>query len=404
MKMINKRLPYVSYRSVHVAMLALVLLVGMTGFSGASVSAASSTAAVCDANASTLQTQLENGRSSSIQEDIHFTDTDFLSQTTGRVAGNGFLIGTSDGGCHWQKIYTGTWQFSQIEFSSNTQGWALASAASGQKPVFLTTTDGGATWKKPYNGNLRFTKIDKQSGSTGFAYTTSGVYKTINGGAAWTVIPTPANTRGGYFQDSNTGWVIKMVSGSNSGYRIMQTIDGGSKWTTALSVGSLEVSGGEIYANGKQVWAILYGGAGMSQVSYSVYASSDSGQSWRQVFGQSTAGGGKAPGTGALGNGEGPAQPGGHPGNMQFIGSTIAYLAGGSPAGGKVAVGRSLDGGKTWNNMPATIDGISADISFLSQNVGYLTVTDSLTPSIYMTKDGGKTWSAKLKWVAADKQ
>lgn len=400
MKIKDNRFQYGSYPMLSM-MMAFVLLLGMVGFSGTSVSAATSKG--CDVNSTTLQSQLEKGRSSSIQEDIHFTDTDFLSQTTGRVAGNGFLLGTSDGGCHWQKIYTGTWQFSQIEFTSNTQGWALASAASGQKPVFLTTTDGGATWKKPYNGNLRFTKIDKKSGSTGFAYTTSGVYKTINGGAAWTAIPTPANTRGGYFQDSNTGWVVKTVSGSNSGYRIMQTIDGGNKWTTSLSVGSLEVSGGEIYASGKQVWAILYSGSGMSQVSYSVYASSDSGTSWRQVFGQSTAGGGKAPGTGALGNGEGPAQPGGHPGNMQFVGSTIAYLAGGSPAGGKVAVGRSLDSGKTWKNMPATIDGSSANISFLSQNVGYLAVTDSLTPAIYITKDGGKTWSATLKFTATDK-
>jgi len=52
--------------------------------------------------------------------------------------------------------------------------------------------------------------------------------------------------------------------------------------------------------------------------------------------------------------------------------------------------------------MPATIDGSSANISFLSQNVGYLAVTDSLTPSIYMTKDGGKTWSATLKFTAKD--
>lgn len=37
----------------------------------------------------------------------HFSDIQFLNGTTGRAAGNGFLIGTSDAGSTWQSIYNG---------------------------------------------------------------------------------------------------------------------------------------------------------------------------------------------------------------------------------------------------------------------------------------------------------
>lgn len=113
----------------------------------------------------------------------------------------------------------------------------------------------------------------------------------------------------------------------------MKTTDGGSTWKLALKSAFAYPEYGQLYAKDDQVYALLYGGTGMSQTSYSLYASGNQGKSWTRVIAQETAGGGPAPGSGSALLKKGPAS--GKPGNMQLAGSSTAFLVGFSPAGNR---------------------------------------------------------------------
>ncbi|MFS0874229.1 WD40/YVTN/BNR-like repeat-containing protein [Paenibacillus xylanilyticus] len=325
---------------------------------------------------------------------LQFTDIDFLNNTTGRAAGEGFLIGTSNAGCTWQSIYTGQWQFTQLDFPNNVNGFALAQIKDSAKTYLIRTADGGSHWKRLDTPGIQFKRINFISKNEGYGYTYNGAYRTQDGGLTWTEINTPANTRSVAFTTDKQGYAVVVVPGS--GYHLLWTSDGGKNWTTSLRIVSAAWTGADLYANGKQVWAVLYGDAGMSQQSYSLYASGNEGRNWRQVFAQSTAGGGPAPGGNSLGKGKGPADPGGHPGNIALIGNQTAYLSGGSPAAGKVGIGRSYDAGSTWKNVDLDGTGYSSRISFPSVKTGWLVVTSNDSPAIYETTDGGSTWKQKI--------
>lgn len=324
----------------------------------------------------------------------HFqiSDIQFLGGTTGRAAGNGFMIGTSNFGNDWQSIYKGTWQFTQLDFIDNTTGWMLAKSAVNGPNALLYTKDGGTTLTKIKTGSMNLERISFKNENIGFGYSRAFTYKTADGGQHWTKVKTPANTRYADFADEQNGYALVVIPGY--GYKIHKTTDGGKNWRSVLSVPSESISGGEIAAERNQVWVRLNGGAGMSQQSYALYSSQNDGESWTKVISQNTAGGGKAPGNSAGTVEEGPASPGGHPGNLS-IAQGIVYLGGFSPAGEKIGVGRSANGGKTWTNMPPII-GFENDIDFINGKIGWMADTSS-EGAVYLTKDGGKTWTQKLK-------
>ncbi|CAM4440821.1 photosystem II stability/assembly factor-like uncharacterized protein [Paenibacillus endophyticus] len=341
-------------------------------------------------------TELFNGTPAG-DTSYHFSEIQFLNGTTGRAAGNGFLIGTSDAGSSWQSIYKGTWQFAQLDFISNTTGWALAKSAAGGTNALIQTTNGGSTFTKIPTGGIALERIRFLDAKNGFGYTRAFAYRTANGGKTWTKIATPPNTRYAEFLNLKQGWALVVVPGF--GYTLSRTTDGGSSWTTKLSVKSSEISGGALYVSGSEVWARFNGGVGMSQQSYSLYASADNGSSWRKVISQATAGGGPAPGAAAGIVKEGPASPGGHVSNLELV-DGAAILGGFSPVGEQIGVGRSLDRGKTWANLKP-IKGFENVISFTTKNQGWMADTSVSSPSLYSTGDGGKTWTKKLS-IPAD--
>lgn len=338
---------------------------------------------------------LEKKHTAANADPLHFTDIDFLSGTTGRAAGNGFVIGTSDGGSKWQEIYKGSWLFDEIVFPNNVKGYALAKASPNGRDYVIATADGGSTWKRVNTGNAVFRHLNVVGGTL-FGYTFNGVYKSTDGGTTWKSIHVPANTRAAAFKDSQgkQGYALTVLPGGGS--TVMKTTNGGISWSKVLSVPGVSSNGGELYTSGNQVWALLYGESGMSQVSYSLYASRNGGSSWNRVIAQDTAGGGPAPGKGSALAANGPASPGGHPGNMEIPSETAAYLAGGSPAGGVVGVGRSYNGGASWSNAPASIKGYDAQISFPSAKTGWLAVTSPTETAVYKTADGGVSWNQKF--------
>ncbi|MNY66945.1 hypothetical protein D3C86_2044460 [compost metagenome] len=80
---------------------------------------------------------------------------------------------------------------------------------------------------------------------------------------------------------------------------------------------------------------------------------------------------------------------------MQLVGNSAAFLFGFSPAGEKVAVGRTYNGGKKWTNLPA-IPGYDGLISFTGFAEGWMAVRGQDASSLYSTGDGGATWKLKF--------
>lgn len=382
------------------ALLSAVLLAAAAwGVSASPAQAAPAQAAatVCGTGDHGLLQKLQAERAASGASPLSFSDVQFLSADTGRAAGNGFMIGTSDGGCHFQEIYEGQWNFKQIDFPDNVHGWALATVKDTAASYLIATTDGGSTWKRMTDTANVFDSIDFKDSKQGFGYSLTSTYYTKDGGRTWRLIPTPANTRGAEFTSASSGYAVVVAPGA--GYRIMKTSDGGATWSLSLKSAFAYPESGRVYANGDQVYALLYGGSGMSQTSYSLYASSSKGRSWSRVIAQDTAGGGPAPGTGAAQLTTGPAS--GKPGNMQLAGNSAAFLFGFSPAGEKVAVGRTYNGGKKWTNLPA-IAGYDGLISFTGVKEGWMAVRGQHASSLYSTGDGGATWKLKFAFKGTE--
>ncbi|QHT59045.1 hypothetical protein GXP70_03085 [Paenibacillus lycopersici] len=314
----------------------------------------------------------------------------FLGPSIGRVAGNGFMLGTSDAGCHWQTIYnTGKLNFTQMQFLTNVEGYVLAQVAYGKPNTLLKTTNGGASYTWIPTGQHPFDRIQFLNEQTGFGYTRAFTYKTTNGGKTWSKLATPPNTRYVHFMTEQKGWAIIVLAAG--GYEIKRTVDGGNHWTDSLKVSSQTNVGGMIQGtDSSDVWVLLYGDSGMSQTSYSVFHTSDAGAHWKQVISHPTAGGGPAPGPvapdGKL------AGPQGRPTDMAVVGRQAAFLVAGSGALDDLQFGRSLDDGKTWTNLPGAAPGYDGRLSFLSATTGYLAVTSFEKPAVYRTADGGKTW------------
>ncbi|WP_342480912.1 hypothetical protein NST07_00540 [Paenibacillus sp. FSL L8-0340] len=374
-----------------------LLAVSGWGASASPAQAASVPAPACGSGDHGLLQELQAKLSSTQSAPPSFNDLQFLGADTGRAAGNGFMIGTSDGGCHFQEIYKGQWNFRQMDFPDNVKGWALASVQDGSAVYLITTSDGGSTWKRLLDKAVTFERIDFTDRMHGFGYNRTSSYYTADGGLSWSKISTPAHTSGAEFSSRSNGWAV--VTAPGSGYRIMKTTDGGSTWKLSLKSAFAYPESGRIYAKGDQVYALLYGGSGMSQTSYSLYASGNKGNSWRRVIAEDSAGGGPAPGSGAEPLKTGPAS--GKPGNMQLVGNSTAFLSGFSPAGEKVAVGRTYNSGKQWSNQPA-IPGVDGMISFTGSKVGWMAMKGVNSSSLYATEDGGTTWKLKLTFKGTE--
>ncbi|WP_308637487.1 WD40/YVTN/BNR-like repeat-containing protein [Paenibacillus silvisoli] len=358
----------------------------MPGAAGAAGAAPSGAAASCGTGAHGLRLSAMKDTGAP-----HMQAVQFLSGSIGRAAGNGFMVGTSDGGCHWQAIYnTGKLSFSQMEFLTNSVGYVLAKTSAEKQNTLLKTTNGGSSYTWVPTGQYGFDRIDFINEQTGFGFTRAFTFKTTNGGKTWTKLATPPNSRYVHFVTESKGWDITVLA--TGGYIVKRTVDGGLHWTDSLKVQADGSYGGAIYGNDPaDVWVLLYGGSGMSQTSYSLYHTTDAGAHWKQVISNSTAGGGPAPGP-KIAPGKLPG-PAGRPNDMAVIGRKAAFLLAGSGALDRLQFGRSLDNGGTWSNLASGPPGFEGKLSFVSESTGYLAVTSGGPGSgVYKTVDGGKMW------------
>lgn len=166
-------------------------------------------------------------------------DVSMLDATRGWITGvNGLIRRTTDGGLTWNSQTSGTGD----DFEAISGATADVAVAVGQDGLVRYTSNGGSTWQNPPSGSRPSQDINDvymAGASVGWlaADNSSGrvIYKTVNGGAAWSAQPTPLAMPSGtdlYALDFAPGADPSIGWGVGENGVIVRTADGGATWQT----------------------------------------------------------------------------------------------------------------------------------------------------------------------------
>jgi photosystem II stability/assembly factor-like uncharacterized protein len=149
--------------------------------------------------------------------------------------------------------------------------WAV-----GAQGVFLRTTD-GRHWRNLGVEHLQ--ALSFVSPSRGFALERDGILlRTADGGSRWPVVAGAPRAQTLCFADASRGWLAR-------GGTIYATHDSGRSWrTTRLRPTRQGFPIPALGCRGDDVWVVLHEGAGAGTEGYEVYRSLDQGRTWREVL------------------------------------------------------------------------------------------------------------------------
>lgn len=229
----------------------------------------------------------------SIQTNENFNEIDFVNDSIGFVCGEkGVLFKTVDAGLNWQLLNTpDTFTINSVAFTDEMNGGILYGE---NNPMFFVTTDGGISWQQKASGNGGFcfpqvifavedkiligghgcfygdaiavyqndsiimdtmlgnvnviNNFDFIDDKIGFASSTlstsfiaySRIYKTIDGGLSWILIPNSDSLLSMYdiaFEDENIGYCVSLdtaINGSGTPAVLFKTNDGGNTWNDVI--------------------------------------------------------------------------------------------------------------------------------------------------------------------------
>ncbi|MHB1734518.1 MAG: WD40/YVTN/BNR-like repeat-containing protein, partial [Ferrimicrobium acidiphilum] len=304
----------------------------------------------------------------------------FVSSTTGYMAGNGIILKTADGG----QIFTTAAHASVNLTGLSVARTTTATVAAWGNHSILVSHNSGSNWSA---STLPHTvqQVDFATSSIGFAITghqgsPAGyaafpawvLWRTIDGGAHWIQVPTSSPPASISFGAASVGWM------STANGDIFRTVNSGQTWSLVTQIPTTNAESTSLkpfvslHAASAQIcWALVVGGSGMNQASYSVFRTTN-GTNWSPVLATSTAGAGPAPGN----PGKVPPGPGSSPGPMAVVGgSSSAVLAGECRACGfgTTSVSSTQNAGASWNNFPTIQNGgASISMSFVSPSEGWL--------------------------------
>jgi len=154
------------------------------------------------------------------------------------LAGDPVMIGTRDGGQHWQSVSQRFLQ--RMQFIDESHGYGTIA------DDFFLTNDGGRSWAKTKIPGIGF--IDRMVFLTpddGWIADITGmdgkdllVFRTVNGGKDWEESRTtppkqPQRVRDLFFFDQQRGW-LTIWNSNGEGTYLYSTVDGGKHWTPIL--------------------------------------------------------------------------------------------------------------------------------------------------------------------------
>ncbi len=319
------------------------------------------------------------GTSWELQEqskDYNFKSVQFFDPIKGYVAGgggyitighvprrdnfdeHGAILKTTDGGLHWQTVYSDTFTFFDIYFRNPQLGWAVGEARwligygeIGGYQTLLKTTDGGENWTKlmerdtinPLALNIYFINdsVGWMVGSGG------GFMKTTDGGYTW-ALSFPSQHFLQHLVDVfafDTSHIITV----GDYHTILQTSDGGNNWCHRDTSSLLNASIRDI--------RFLNPDTGVIIQSY-LWRTTDKGQHWNWI------------GIGGLWA-------------LDCNGDKDCWTVG---YGGRIL--HSSDAGNSWVDQNSGITEWIQAVKFVSTKIGWA----AGEYTILKTTDGGNTW------------
>jgi len=235
--------------------------------------------------------------------------------------------------------------------------------------------------------------LDMLDVNNGWALTDSSVARTTDGGASWYNV-TPASLSGiqatSFFLDANIGWVTIPGSNPTSG-TLFHTTDGGLTWTST----SVPFGGGSIkFVDPMNGWELVGLSGGMSHEAVAIFRTSDGGTTWSQELINDPTVSGSTDSLPLSGDKNGIAA----------LDANHGWVTGAQPSGDFIYIYMSQDGGTTWSHqnlsIPAAYAGAmtSADLPvFFGSNQAVLPVllfSNSNGSDFYVSHDSGQTWTA----------
>ncbi len=304
------------------------------------------------------------------REDAELNDVLFLTPEKGFAVGDrGLILRTTDGGRHWQPVYSGVdVSLQSIQFIDANQGWV---AGGGSMPythrstgVVLMTRDGGETWRQVNKQEIpALKKIRFFNGRNGWAIGDAtathrtGILRTRDGGVTWVAIPGPGSPQW------TTAAFLHFDQGivAGRGGLLANVSRTGARASSAPPFG-LRQPRDMTMATARDGW--LVGDGGM------ILRTANAGMTWST----------------AAGLPEGVDQ------EFDFKAIAVAgnhvWIAG-SPGS---CVLHSADAGRTWNLRPTGITTPIRAITFIDENNGWAVGALGVMLS---TRDGGRTWSVR---------
>lgn len=315
----------------------------------------------------------------------------FADSATGWAAGSGVILGTTDGGRTWRTELSGSGSVWSLSAVDRLHAWGLdfggPTALAPMADQLIRTTDGGSSWTiSRVSGGFR--QVAFSTDLTGWAVvggigdTTTGpgrLEETTDGGLHWRASSLAAGVDSVCVAGPSVGWAA-------SGSGVYRTLDGGRAWTRVTAGPNNAQNAGwqpTIRCRGSAAWVLWIGGAAAGSEGYRVARTLDRGAHWQTVLGQL---------------GDAPASLptiDAYAGAFTASSSTSATFLGLCPACGygTSSSTRTTDGGRTFTHQP--LDGLAGaslrDIAFPDASHGWIAGT-AAGGFLLATDDGGRSW------------
>jgi Photosynthesis system II assembly factor YCF48 len=200
----------------------------------------------------------------------------FVSSTTGWVAGADRVLATTDGGAHWSLQRSAPRaDFTEVDAIDGDHAWIV-----GRRQL-IATTNGGASWRTLPEPCPVISSVHFYSAKRGVAVAGGNLLKTSDGGARWRTMHAPAAVQSVCFTNSQSGWL-----GAHG--QIYRTVSAGRRWIRVV-VGQKPRSRrnpplADVQCAGPNAgWAELIGpGVGLSNQQHVGYSLNDHGS--RAIF------------------------------------------------------------------------------------------------------------------------
>jgi photosystem II stability/assembly factor-like uncharacterized protein len=314
---------------------------------------------------------------------VAFADVD-----SGWAAGSGVVLGTTDGGRHWDVQWGGALSVSSLVTVDPKHAWALARPLDGLAPAadrLIRTTDGGRSWQTTeLTGGFREIAFSNRLngwavvGGIADATTNPGrLEETRDGGLHWRASALKGGVDSVCFADRRVGWAA-------SGAAVYRTIDAGRRWAKVETGPNNAINSGwqaTVRCRGSAAWVLWTGGAAAGSEAYRVARTIDRGAHWKTVLSQLDDGLGSLPTINA------------YAGAFALTSPTGATFLGWCPACGYGSWSTTeADGLAAHHTQIAGLDGASLnDVAFPDANHGWI-AGSAAGGFLLASEDGGRRW------------